>query len=187
MQILFFHSSEPAPPRFQCRDCRVQEHLLHRVGCWRTGQDPPPLEALLVFHSTQTLRWRLIIPKTSRTLRASSSSLTRMIVNVSLKLVKNSSVCWTRMNYGTHSCWSSPTSRICRMQWMRLRSLTNLVSMAWSRGHGIFRCVISPHISYCEFSTTFSTSRLRVQLVVMVSTRVLSGWAQISKHVGQPD
>ena len=34
--------------RLQCRNGRVQEHLLHRVGCRRTGQDPPTLETLSV-------------------------------------------------------------------------------------------------------------------------------------------
>lgn len=36
-------------PRFQRRDRRVQEHLIHRVGCRWPGQDPPSLEALCVF------------------------------------------------------------------------------------------------------------------------------------------
>jgi hypothetical protein len=34
--------------RFQCRDRRVQEHFVHRLGCWRTGQDQAFVEALLV-------------------------------------------------------------------------------------------------------------------------------------------
>lgn len=47
----FQHEKDSQPsehPRLQCRDGRVQEHLLHRVGCWRTGQDPPTLETLSV-------------------------------------------------------------------------------------------------------------------------------------------
>lgn len=32
--------------RFQRRDRRVQEHLVHRLGCWRTGQDQAVVEAL---------------------------------------------------------------------------------------------------------------------------------------------
>ena len=35
--------------RIQRRNCRVQEHFIHCLGCRRTGQDPTPLEALCVF------------------------------------------------------------------------------------------------------------------------------------------
>ena len=45
--------------RFQRRDGGVQEHLLHRVGRRRSGQDPPPLEALLPKHPGTHLRRRL--------------------------------------------------------------------------------------------------------------------------------
>jgi GTPase SAR1 family protein len=34
--------------RLQRRDGRVQEHLVHGVGCRRTGQDSTPVEALCV-------------------------------------------------------------------------------------------------------------------------------------------
>jgi hypothetical protein len=43
-------------PRFQRRDSRVQEHLIHRVGCRRSGQDPSSLEALLPEHPGYHLR-----------------------------------------------------------------------------------------------------------------------------------
>jgi hypothetical protein len=36
--------------RFQRRDGRIQEHLLHRVGRGRPGQNPSALEALLPEH-----------------------------------------------------------------------------------------------------------------------------------------
>lgn len=36
--------------RFQRRDCGVQEHLIHCLGCWRTRQDSASLEALYVTH-----------------------------------------------------------------------------------------------------------------------------------------
>jgi len=33
------HNRLTVATRFQCRDCRVQEHLVHCMGCWWTGQD----------------------------------------------------------------------------------------------------------------------------------------------------
>ena len=39
--------------RLQRRDGRVQEYLVHRVGCRRAGQDPPTLETLsVVLHNS---------------------------------------------------------------------------------------------------------------------------------------
>lgn len=32
--------------RFQRGDSRVQKHLFHSVGCWRTGQDSSSMETL---------------------------------------------------------------------------------------------------------------------------------------------
>lgn len=34
--------------RLQRRDCRVQEHLVHRVGCRWSGQDPSAVAPLYV-------------------------------------------------------------------------------------------------------------------------------------------
>lgn len=42
--------------RLQRRDCRVQEHPIHRVGCGWTGQDPTSVETLLPEHSGYHLR-----------------------------------------------------------------------------------------------------------------------------------
>ena len=36
-------------------------------------------------------------------------------------------------------CWSSPTSRICQMQWTRLRSRISLAFTAWETETGTFR------------------------------------------------
>ena len=33
--------------RLQCRNCRIQKHFIHRVGCRRTRQNPPIVETLL--------------------------------------------------------------------------------------------------------------------------------------------
>ena len=53
----FKHGKDPYPSgraRLQCRDGRVQEYLLHCVGCRRTGQDPPAMETLSVHpHNSQ--------------------------------------------------------------------------------------------------------------------------------------
>ncbi|CDW99825.1 hypothetical protein [Sporisorium scitamineum] len=35
----------PTIGKLQRRDCRIQEHFVHRVGRWWTGQDSPSLEA----------------------------------------------------------------------------------------------------------------------------------------------
>jgi len=43
-------------PRFQRRDCRIQEHSIHRMGCWWTGQDQTSMETLLPEHPGHHLR-----------------------------------------------------------------------------------------------------------------------------------
>jgi GTPase SAR1 family protein len=42
--------------RFQRRDCRIQEHPVHRMGCWWTRQDQTPMETLLPKHPRHHLR-----------------------------------------------------------------------------------------------------------------------------------
>ena len=42
--------------RIQRRDCWVQEHFFHRVGCRRSGQDPPSLASLLPKYAGSHLR-----------------------------------------------------------------------------------------------------------------------------------
>lgn len=39
--------SMPFLNRIQCGDCGVQEHIIYRLGCWRSGQDQAAMEALL--------------------------------------------------------------------------------------------------------------------------------------------
>ena len=52
------HGCNICPLRFQCGDGRIQKHQLHGVGCGRSGQDPPPVEALLPEHPGTHLRRR---------------------------------------------------------------------------------------------------------------------------------
>ena len=47
-QGLVPHSTNFLFFRFQRRDCLVQEHLIHSLGCWRSGQNPSSLETLYV-------------------------------------------------------------------------------------------------------------------------------------------
>ena len=42
------HSQITLTSRFQCRDGRVQEYLIHRMGCRRTRQNQASMETLLV-------------------------------------------------------------------------------------------------------------------------------------------
>ena len=44
--------------RFQCRNCRIQKHMLHRLGCRRPRQNPTTLEALLSEHTRPDFRSR---------------------------------------------------------------------------------------------------------------------------------
>ena len=63
--------------------------------------------------------------------------------------------------YDFRCCWSSPTSRTCRMQWTPPRSLTSWVCTAWGTETGTFRwywdstrvpgghlCLISGHLRH---------------------------------------
>ena len=48
--------------RFQRRDCRIQEHFLHCVGCRWSGQDPPAMEALYVaLAQSMGCAWQLML------------------------------------------------------------------------------------------------------------------------------
>ena len=64
------------PDRFQRRDGRLQEHLIHGVGCRWSGQDPSPLEALLPKHPGPHLCRRL---QRSRPHRSRPRELHKMI------------------------------------------------------------------------------------------------------------
>jgi hypothetical protein len=101
--------------RFQCRDRRIQEYFLHRLGCWRAGQDPPALEALQVPHLVFLPLFSEFFFQTSRTLRVSFSSLIQTIGSVSQRHGKSCKGCSMRMSSAMRSSLSSPISKIYPM------------------------------------------------------------------------
>lgn len=53
---LFVIETDALQNRIQCRDCRVQEHSIHCMGCWWTRQDQALVEALLSKYAGYYLR-----------------------------------------------------------------------------------------------------------------------------------